>query len=38
MASERDNAPVKRQAHQSIEDMAAQMTAKKEKRSPKSRL
>lgn len=38
MASERDNAPVKRQAHQSVEDMAAQMTAKKEKRSPKSRL
>ena len=38
MASERDNAPVRRQAHQSVEDMAAQMTAKKEKRSPKSRL
>ena len=38
MANERENAPVKREAHQSIEDMAAQMTAKKAKRSPKSRL
>ena len=38
MANERENAPVRREAHQSVEDMAAQMTAKKEKRSPKSRL
>jgi len=38
MASERENAPVKREAHQSVEDMAAQMKEKKAKRSPKSRL
>lgn len=38
MANERENAPVKREAHQSVEDMAAQMKEKKAKRSPKSRL
>lgn len=38
MASERENAPVRREAHQGVESMVSQMKAKKENRSPKSRL